>query len=224
MPARYYPLVTDYYYHVFNRGVNKQPIFSGIRDYKRFLTLLKFYNFVDHPIRFSKFLLLSNDQRKEIWQRLENSATYTDLIAYCLMPNHYHILFKQNIDGGIQKILADLQNSYAKYVNLKNNRSGPLFQGRFKAVKIDSEEQLLHVSRYIHLNPYSSAVVANYDSLLNYEWASIKEYVSNQQYDYCRKDIILNSFPSKTKYRDFILNNADYQRNLESIKHLAIDW
>lgn len=223
MPARYCPLVTEHFYHIYNRGVNQQPIFNDRRDYKRFAILLKFYNFTDYPLRFSKFLLLSNDQRKEIWRRLEKSDTYTDLISYCLMPNHFHLLLKQNKDKGISKFMANLQNSYTKYINLKNDRVGHLLQGQFKTVKIDSEEQLLHVSRYIHLNPYSSAVVADYQSLLDYEWSSLKEYVLDQQNEVCVKDIILDSFNSKLKYRDFVLDNAGFQKNLENIKHLTID-
>ena len=223
MPARFTPLITDYYYHVFNRGVNRQPIFEGIRSYKRFTNIIRFYNFVDYPLRFSKFLLLSTDQRREIWNRLAGTKTYVDIISYCLMPNHFHMLLKQNESGGISKFISIIQNSYTKYINIKNDRVGHLFQGQFKAVKIDSGEQLLHVSRYIHLNPYSSALVAGSNSLLNYEWSSFKEFVSIQPYGICKKGIILNSFKSSDEYRNFVLDNADYQKNMEAIKHLTID-
>ena len=87
------------------------------------------------------------------------------------MPNHFHLLIKQNIDRDYD-ILSNLQNGYTKYFNTKYSRDGHLFQGPFKAVKIDSEEQLLHVSRYIHLNPYSSGMLNNITDLDNYEWAS----------------------------------------------------
>jgi len=223
MPSRFTPLVTNYYYHVFNRGVNKQSIFEGIRSYKRFTNIIRFYNFVDYPLRFSKFLLLSRDQRREIWNRLAGTKTYIDIISYCLMPNHFHILLKQNQDGGISKFLSVIQNSYTKYTNTKNERIGPLLQGQFKAVKIDSEEQLLHISRYIHLNPYSSAVVANLNFLPNYEWSSFKEFITDQPYEICKKDVILDSFKSADEYKNFVLDNADYQKNLERIKHLVID-
>ena len=223
MPARFTPLVTDNYYHVFNRGVNKRPIFNGVKDYKRLLNLLRFYNYADHPVRFSKFLLLSKDQRKEIWSRLENSSTLLNIIAYCFMPNHFHLLVKQNIENGTSRFLANIQISYTKYFNIKNDRVGPLLQGQFKAVKIDSEEQLLHVSRYIHLNPYSSALIKNIKDIADYEWTSFKEYLEDVDYPVCSHDLINGYFTNKDKHKDFVLNDADYQKSLEYVKHLTIE-
>ncbi len=224
MPARYNPLVTNYYYHVYNRGVNKRPLFHKKKDYKRAINLIKFYRKLDYPIRFSKFLQLSNNQRKEIWQRLEKSNAYVDIIAYCLMPNHFHFLIIQKSDIGTSKFMANFQNSYAKYFNIKYKRIGPLFQGQFKAVKIDSEEQLLHVSRYIHLNPYSSAIVKNTEKLLTYKWSSLPEYLNTTDFPFCSKEIILNNFSDDLEsYKKFILDNADYQKGLENIKHLTVE-
>ncbi len=223
MPARFYPFVNNYYYHIFNRGVNKQPIFNGIIDFKRAVNLLRFYSFKDYPIRFSKFLLLSSDQRKEIWTRLSNSQKYSDIISYCFMPNHFHLLLKQNIDKGISKFMANFQNSYTKYFNLKNDRVGHLFQGQFKAVKIDSEEQLLHVSRYIHLNPFSSGLMEKIDDLSNYKWSSFPEYITDVPFEICNKDVVLASFKNRNTYKEFAFDNADYQKNLENIKHLTLD-
>ena len=87
-------------------------------------------------------MTLASDQRQEIWNRLDKDKKHTDILSYCLMPNHFHLLLKQNDDNGISKLLANLQNSYARYFNIKNERIGPLFQGQFKAVRIDSEEQI----------------------------------------------------------------------------------
>jgi putative transposase len=223
MPIRITPLVTDNFYHIFNRGVNRRQIFTNKRDYIRALNTLKFFNYVDYPIRYSKFLLLANGQRKEIWDRLDKSNTFTDIISFCLMPNQFHLLLKQNRDEGISKLLANFQISYTKYFNIKNDRVGSLLQGQFKAVKIDSEEQLLHVSRYVHLNPYSSAVIENIKDLLKYEWSSLPEYAQNNQYDLCKNNILLNYFKNNTEYIDFVLNNADYQKDLENIKHLTFE-
>ncbi len=223
MPARQTPLITNYYYHIFNRGVNKRPIFKSKYEYRRFLLLLKYYNYLDHPVKFSKFMTLAGDQRQEIWSRLAKEKTNTDIISYCLMPNHFHLLLKQNNDNGISKLLANLQNSHVRYFNIKNERVGPLFQGQFKAVRIDSEEQLLHVSRYIHLNPYSSAIVADIDKLIKYEWSSLPEYLNQTKFPFCIKDDILSSFKTDDSYKNFVTDNADYQKELENIKHLTFD-
>jgi len=223
MPARHTPLVQNYYYHIFNRGVNKRPIFKSKYEYNRFLLLLRFYNSPGYPIKFSKFTKLSVDQRKEIWNRLHKEKTHTDILSYCLMPNHFHLLLKQNSENGISKFLGNLQNSYVRYFNVKNERIGPLFQGQFKAIKIDSEEQLLHVSRYIHLNPYSSAIVKNIEDLKNYEWSSLKEYVNKVPFNLCSKESIMIRFKNPKNYKKFVFDNADYQKELENIKHLTFD-
>lgn len=224
MPARYNPLVQDFYYHIYNRGVNKRPLFKTKRDCNRFMLLIRFYKTIDYPIKFSKFIKLAVDQRKEIWNRLATGKTHIDILAYCLMPNHFHFLLKQNTKNGISKFLANLQNSYAKYFNIKNERIGPLFQGQFKAVKIDSEEQLLHVSRYIHLNPYSSAIAKDSKSLEDYIWSSLPEYIgSDIQYEICAKEVVLNSFKNPESYKKFVFDNTDYQKELENIKHLTFD-
>ena len=185
--------------------------------------LLRFYNSLEYPIKFSKFIKLSVDQRKEIWNRLDKEKTHTDILSYCLMPNHFHLLLKQNSENGISKLLGNLQNSYARYFNIKNERIGHLFQGQFKAVKIDSEEQLLHVSRYIHLNPYSSAVVKDLNALQKYEWSSLPEYLDKVLFNLCSKKNIIGNFKNKESYKKFVLDNADYQKELENIKHLTFD-
>jgi len=223
MPARYSPLVENYYYHVFNRGVNKRPLFKSKYEYRRFLLLLKYYNFINYPIKFSKFMTLARDQRQEIWTRLDKDKKHVDILSYCLMPNHFHLLLKQNDENGISKLLGNLQNSYVRYFNIKNERIGPLFQGSFKAVRIDSEEQLLHVSRYIHLNPYSSGVVKTTNKLLEYSWSSLPEYLNLVKFPFCKKDDILIKFKNEESYKSFILDNADYQKELENIKHLTFD-
>lgn len=223
MPIRYIPLVQGYHYHVFNRGVNKRPIFKSKYEYNRFLLLLRFYNSLEYPVKFSKFIKLSVDQRKEIWNRLGREKTHTDILTYCLMPNHFHLLLKQNSENGISKLLGNLQNSYARYFNIKNERIGHLFQGQFKAVKIDGEEQLLHVSRYIHLNPYSSAIVKKIEDLENYEWSSLREYINKIPFKLCSKESIMTSFKNPENYKKFVFDNADYQKELENIKHLTFD-
>ncbi|MBI2036324.1 transposase [Candidatus Microgenomates bacterium] len=170
MPARTTPLVTGQFYHIFNRGVNKQPIFLNRKDYARALSVFEFYSFVDIPIRFSKFLLLSLEERFKILKDLrKRSLKYVDFISYCFMPNHFHFLVKQNRDNGISKFMGDFQNSYTKYFNTKHERIGPILQGQFKAVFVEDENQLLHLSRYIHLNPFTSFVVKDLTDLDTYK-------------------------------------------------------
>ena len=138
------------------------------------------------------------------------------------MPNHYHILLRQETENGISRFIKNIADSYTKYFNIKNERVGPLFQGQFKSVLVDSDEQLLHVSRYIHLNPYTSHIVKNVKDVVTYPWSSFNEYVLGNK-EHCNPKIILSSFASGEKYNEFVLNQADYQKKLENIKHLLLE-
>lgn len=223
MPARFTPLVTDQYYHIFNRGVNKQPIFQGVRDYKRALDILEFYSF-NPKLRFSKFLLLSQEERSNFMDSLHKiNDKLVDIICFCLMPNHFHLLLNQLKDNGISKFMANLQNSFTRYFNTKHERIGPLLQGQFKAVLIEDDNQLLHVSRYIHLNPYSSYVVKDIEGLIEYKWSSFPEYLGIADKEICAKKIILDHFKNTQDYKQFVFDQADYQRKLEEIKHLVLE-
>lgn len=138
------------------------------------------------------------------------------------MPNHFHFLLKQKIDHGISNFISNFTNSYTKYFNTKYDRVGPLFQGLFKAVLVESEEQLIHLSRYIHLNPVTSSLVKPED-LQNYYWSSYPEYVDLLEDSLTNKHLILDFFPSIDKYKEFVLDQVDYAKKLEFIKHLILD-
>jgi len=132
-------------------------------------------------------------------------------------------LLKQTEEDGISSFIGILMNSYTRYFNTKNGKVGPIFQGRFKAVRVESDEQLLHLSRYIHLNPYSSHILNKPEDLLNYYFSSFPEYLRKIKSNYCSKELVLGNFKSREKYKEFVFDQADYQRNLEKIKHLALE-
>lgn len=223
MPARLIPLITGQYYHIFNRGVARQPIFQEKRDYARFIATLDYYRYYPLPTRFSKLQLLANSIRKILLKELQKSGNLqAEIISYVCMPNHYHLLLKQTRDNGISKYLKELQNSYTRYFNTKHKRIGTLFQGQFKAIRIESEEQLLHLSRYIHLNPYTSYVVKNVNDLKIYPWSSLHQYLNTSQ-GFAQTDVIKSSFSTPSKYWKFIEDQAEYQRELNLINHLLLE-
>lgn len=220
MPSRIIPLITDQIYHVFNRSVERIPIYTSIKAAKRAIDTITYYRFEHLPVRLSYFLVWSETKQKELLKQLEQeNKTLVTIICYCFMANHFHFLLKQNQQNGISKFLSQFQNSFTKYFNTITKRKGHLFLGQFKAVRIETDEQLLHISRYIHLNPYSSFVVKNLESLLSYEWSSLPEYLGKNR-GFCNKEYILSKF-KETSYLKFILDQADYQRRLETIKHLT---
>ena len=134
------------------------------------------------------------------------------------MPDHYHLLVKIIHANKFSQYISIVENSFARYFNVKNNRKGPLWQSRFKSVIIESNEHLLHVSRYIHLNPATNYLVDNPE-----DWilSSYKDFISNEKYlkEYV-KEISINSC---FDYKKFVENNKDYQRRLKHIKKLMID-
>lgn len=220
MPTRKTPLITNEYYHIFNRGVNKQPIFFSKVDYKRTMSILNYYTYQNLP-SYSKYLAMSDEHKAAASSH--SPQQIVRVVCACLMPNHFHLLIQQVQDGGIVKFMSNFQNSLTKYVNTKNERSGHLLQGEFKSVHIEDNTQLLHVSRYIHLNPHTSFVVKNLHDLETYKWSSYPEYISGSNNELYDKDIILSQFKGDEDYKKFVNDQADYQQELDRIKHLLLE-
>lgn len=210
------------YYHLFNRGVAKMPTFTSTGEYIRALKTLQYYRYSRPPMKLSKYIDITIEERLRIDSELNyKSDRLVDIICFVLMPNHFHFLLKQNVNGGISKYIGQFTNSYTRYFNTKNHRVGSLFQGVFKSVEVESEYQLRHLSRYIHLNPFVSNLV-KLDQLISYPWSSLASYVNNVD-DFNSKRIILSQFADNFAYKKFILDHSDYARELEVVKHMVID-
>ena len=119
--------------------------------------------------------------------------------------------------------MSDFTNSYTRYFNVKHDRVGPLFQGKFKSVFIETEEQLIHLSRYLHLNPYTSGLVKEENGLINYEFSSLSDYVDGSKHGFIDTSLVLSHFERTSDYWKFVLSQRDYQRKLGIIKKLAIE-
>ncbi len=220
MPGRLVPLITEEIYHIFNKGIASQPVFTNKFDYQRGEDTLFYYKHVNPPVKYSRLFSLHKDDRNDLLNQLEKEKkNLVDLIAYCFMPNHFHLLLKQLVNNGISKYLSNFANSYTKYFNTKYERSGPIFQGKFKAVHIESNEQLLHVSRYIHLNPYSSSVVSSIEQLKTYPYSSLTKLSTSK----VESSLIVKQFKNIDEYYKFVFDQADYQKQLQGIKKLSLD-
>lgn len=211
MPGRIPALVTNEIYHVFNRGVEKRKVFLNERDYKHFLETLKHY-----------LVITTKLSRKTKRFAKQTDPQMVEILCYVLMPNHYHLLMRQKSDDGISIFMNRAANSYTKYFNVKNSRIGPLFQGRFKAIRIETDEQLLYVSRYIHLNPLVSNLV---NDLEDYRWSSYPAYVVQDELQNIPLNTqdILSHLSSNEDYKKFVMEQADYANSLEEIKHHVLD-
>lgn len=214
MPGRITPLVTGEFYHIFNRGSEKRDIFTQSRDYSRFQKTFYYYHFLGRKPSFSKFA------KSQLSSFEPNpNKKLVDIICYCLMPNHFHFLIKQLKDNGISTFISQLSNSYTKYFNTKYRRIGPLFQGAFKAVLVETDEQFIHLSRYIHLNPVVSGLTKR---LNDYHWSSYLEYINGKGF-YCSPEEILSFYPSPDSYTEFCEDQIDYGTSLEILKHRTVD-
>ena len=212
-----------YYYHIFNRGVDKREIFMDEKDYFRFLRTMRELNILE-PIE----SLYRQDQLKRQYREETKSlrfakANRSDLVsflAYCLNPNHYHFLVKQNQENGISKFMHKLGLAYTRYFNEKHKRSGSLFQGTFKAVEIKSEAQLNYVSAYINGNSEIHKIA----KAENYKYSSYLDYLGKRKGIMCTKDIILDDFKNVQDYREYteemIKNSQDIK---EEIKQCLIE-
>lgn len=224
MTYRKQPIFPNQIYHVFNRGIALQPIFWDVKDYQRFLNVVNFYRFVSPGLRFSYYNRLLLEERTNFMEKLLKSGEkQVAIFAFCLMPNHFHFLLREVKKEGIEKFSSNLQNSYAKYFNTKRKRSGALFQEMFKAVRIESDEQLIHVARYIHLNPYTSFLVKDLNQLKSYPWSSFENYLQIQKFEFLETEFLMGFFNSREKFATFTLDQANYQKQLEEIKHLMLE-
>lgn len=216
------------FYHIYNRGVEKRTIFQNSSDYKRFLILLYIAN-SDRPLHIKDFGIINPFE--EIFKK-ERGEPLVNIGAYCLMPNHFHLLITPLVEGGISKFMLKLQTGYSMYFNKKNDRVGALFQGTFKSRHIDNDEYLRYIYAYIHLNP---AKLKNSEwktqpknflkqlkkFIIEYPYSSLKDYlledhkiISSKLFPIDRKDIInyhsmvddFSEFPEDNP-REFLAKN-----------------
>lgn len=207
-------LVTGQIYHIFNRSAHGIPIFKGKREYEMFLEAVLFYIQLHPPTRFS---IYRTNRERFLMKYDEKLVT---VICFCIMPNHFHFLLRQETDDGIKQFIQKISNSFAHYYSLRHKSKGHVFGGNFKAVRIETDEQLLHLSRYIHLNPVTTYVVENPE---DYLYSSYRSFIGKEEYTFFDSLLILNQFSSKEKYKEFVLAQKDYQRTLSYIKHLLLE-
>lgn len=221
MPQRAVVFANNEIYHVFNRSIAREDIFSSKVNLRKILEIVDYYR-LPQWLRLSKFKTLPDSLKEGYLSEIRNKTPLVEIYAFAFMPNHYHFLIKQLQDKGIPKFFSNLQNSFAKVFNLKNDRNGALFQNAFKAKRIETNEQFIHVSRYIHLNPVTAYLI-EFDKLVDYMWTSFEAYVLEKDIGFLNKEFLLKMFGSKEKYIKFVSDQVDYQRKLALIKSLTLE-
>jgi len=185
--------LTDVYYHLICRG-NNQDIFLIKRDFQKYIAGLEKYS--------QKFQV--------------------EIVAFSLMPNHVHLLVRQKSETPLSKFMQVLSTSYATYFNFKHKRKGHLFENRFKHIEVGTDEYLIHLSRYIHLNASSARLVKMPEEYL---WSSYRYYLGLDNLNFVEKRLVLGYFSKKnpTKdYKEFVDSRIDYQKEI-SIQKLLLE-
>lgn len=201
-------------YHICNKSIASYSVFRKEEYSQRFLDICAYYN-QEQLCSYSTYL------------RMKKIFTYSNLVqlihpqftivAYCIMPDHYHLLLTASISARVSAYIGKIENSYSRFYNVRNNRKGPLWQSAFRATRIISNEQLLHVTRYIHLNPVTANLVADPHY---WTFSSYKLYMQQTILDTIRTI----SIKSSRAYEKFTLNNIDYQKRLKSIRSQLRDY
>jgi len=200
------------YYHVANFGIDNHLLFNDKKDIDRFTSLLDFYKIKNPSSRFS-FRKRPTSEESE-----EKPIQMVEVLAYCLMPTHYHLLLKQ-IEVGIGQYLSKISNSYTKYYNSRQKRKGPLFLGTFKSHEVE-EDKLSYLSRHLYLEPKLSEIV---NEPSDFPFSSLSEYLSESEDGFCEKGKILEGFSSLKVYEKFVIDQDDYKTSLPQIKDLLLE-
>ncbi|MEK7627021.1 MAG: transposase [Patescibacteria group bacterium] len=218
MPIRKIQFENGEFYHVFNRGVEKRRIFMNNKDYLRFIKNINIFNDDKLVLRSERRLShLPYPGYGDIAVSGIRRDPFVNIVCFCLMPNHYHLLIQQLSDNGLSRFLGKVCLGYVHYFNTKYERVGSLFQGRFKAVHIDNDEQLKHTSRYIHLNPveliendWKEKGIENWNKtnefLENYRWSSYLDYIGKNNFSsVTNREFVMQYFDNKPeKYKKYI--------------------
>jgi putative transposase len=209
--------VENGYYHVYNRGVEKRNIFKDTQDHKVFLGYIKEYlTEPPDPSKQKTIFILQGETFKGIKRQPRNYNGKVELLAYCLMPNHFHLLIKQYSSDNMQDFIRSLCTRYSMYFNKKYDRVGSLFQGPYKGVLINNDNYLLHLSRYIHLNP------SEYTDDLEGAYSSYADYLRIRNTSWVKPDFILKFFENQTipeieKFNSYKIFVENYKKDSAKI-------
>jgi putative transposase len=201
------------YYHIFNRGSNRGTIFTDKAERQRFLFNLLY---LQSPVSFRNVNRISGNYDAAEGFPVSPETTeeilkkrYVELTAFCLMPNHFHLLVKETEDGGIAKYMHRVAVGYAKYFGEKHEQSGHVFQGSYKAVQVADNRQLLYLSAYIHRNPHELPDWKGRE--FDYPWSSLQDFTQGNRWGgLIVPDVIVEQFEqTKTSnYADFVKSST----------------
>lgn len=218
---------TGYIYHIYNRGIEKRNIFPDESYYSHFLSILKHYLNFDCP--YSEFQRRMEQAKTKpgkesvlAWLETNRIDHPVDIISLCLMPNHYHLTLEQKLENGISFYMHKIGLSYTNYFNIRLERTGRLFEGTYKDVLVETDEQLLHLTRYHHINPRKLSF-ETVEELIKYPWSSFSTYVNGPNPPtFLKPARAINIVQDPEKYKEFVSAEIDEFEPLR-LESIAID-
>ncbi len=206
-------------YHVYSKSISHFKIFNNPDEYARFLRLARYYRHKDPQIPFSRIvnncLRTDTNLDETLEAACRDKSRRVNILAYCLMPSHYHFLLCQAAEDGISRFMKDLCSGYSHFFNLRHNRRGPLWEHRFASEPVWNDAELLTVSRYIHLNPTTDYLT---DDPAAWTWSSFREYAALQvEFSLCETSLILAA-RDRASYLKFVTDHVNEQRRIKAAK------
>ena len=206
------------YYHIYNRTILNSPEFKDKANASKLSQCFLLANSTNSSKAFDYLRTGNNPNFDTAVEIARQGEKFVDILCYSIMPDHYHLLLKERVEKGITNFLQRCNTSISKYINKKKNRSGPLFESRFKSKHINDNKYLLHLSLYIHLNPLDIIIGKGWREnklkdwnnakrkLLTYPWSSLRAFIDERHTNLIISgmDIILDQFDSKKEYENFL--------------------
>ncbi len=192
MSMRKVPFLVGQYYHIYNRGVDKRVVFKDNVDLQRFIQGMDEFNSLE-PVG---SLYLNRFKKRD-----PDNVKLVDFVAYCLNPNHYHFILTPLVENGIERFMQRLGTGFTMFFNERYERNGVLFQGKFKAVHIDSDEYLMYLNVYVNLNDKAHSLGGSTSKWITK--SSWNEYIGENKENFCNKKIVLDRFNSPKEYKEF---------------------
>ena len=221
MPSRYDIFYNGGIYHIFNKTLDGKLIFSPELSEEFINNFCYYRSELSSKLRYSLFKKLPQEIHQDRWKVIFQPKYFlVDILSFTLLPNHFHMQIKQIKQGGIIKFMSNISNSLTRYYNIKNKRKGPVFLPQFRSKRIKSQESLIFVSKYIHVNCYAHGMVKAPEDIFFYPYSSINSYISLVNNLKINTAKVMSSFGNNPqKYRQFILNNAEDQKMRELTKY-----
>jgi len=236
MALRKTKLVPGEIYHIYNRGVDKRDIFMDDEDRFRFIHDLFEFNDKESSLKLGYFLSNNSEVGLPNIKRKKSRKILVEILVFCMMDNHFHLLVRQKVENGITEFMRKLGTGYTNYFNNKYERSGALFQGKFKSVHVEKDAHLMYLPIYIHLNAldfkfkeWREGKISDYKKAIkfldSYRWSSYMDYTGQKNFpSLIKKDFILSRLGSEEKQKKEIINwIKSFHKNSNLTKDITLE-